>query len=523
MSTSLHQPPPHAVAERNTPPRRYLFGAHRRQLQDAIARLAVAGDDVLVETVRAAVRTLDLRTAMLARLVERDIRASLAERVAAVLQETDCWTVAERETVARWLHRCGWAGWREWALPLVPFPRPRTDPAFDGDLLALAREVRGLPVPAGLFLDDDAIARLGAHRRGVASPAETMGVALRGALARANDGSPVLLAGAAAAAGAWNTVARLFDEGYLDDHVFDDGVIAAYHCLDWTRFGDVKARFAGRLATPEPTLCFTPDLKRFRAHQLWRKGLVAEAVATLESLLDTAAFDAPTAFEYLLVHATGDQRRLRRAPELIEQLRSQDDPPGDLPWLELLSRRSSHATRDVVATLERGVAPSLPPTTSPLFGPVVAHLEWRLAAERRREALACLEAELARLDPLWREQLPFPERPYLEALLAVREAGTDAPRLATLLRRLLLLPIRTRWVLVALGELLSEHRGSLLSGDDGLPSPLGMLVIDICSRTVEHLLETGLEFRSRDEIELCSGDPVRAAAALYRLLEEHAA
>ncbi len=499
---------------------RFLFGAGRRQLARAIDRLASADPASVVDVARCVAQAPGFRHLLLAALEGLPLAATDSDAVGVVLAEAGPWTRGQRRRIAIWLHSRGVPGWERWLGDDLDFPAGPVPRAFGADRLARARVRFGRGTPACFHLDDEEIVVQAEAAQSEVSPDEGVAAALRVIARKGPAAMPLrLLARTACQQARWGLLAQLLREGYLDEHMLEPSVTLAWHTLAWDHLGALKAEVARRVPLVDSSRCVTPAALRFRAHQLWTRGDFDLSLDTLDDVVahETQA-DPGVLYEQLMVSALSGRGRSDRAIRLLDAFQACASDHAELRWLALLTQPRSPVLRDVQDALRNGGELALPSTRSSLFGPVITHLHWHLAIGRRTEELTALHARLDVAEPRWREHLPFVERDYIWTVLAIRRAGTDAARLATLLSRLLVLPVQTRWIRVALEEMRLERRGELLVGDDGLPLPLGMLTMDLCCRTVEYMLADHRTIRTRDQADLCSGRPIAVIEALIRIL-----
>jgi hypothetical protein len=190
-------------------------------------------------------------------------------------------------------------------------------------------------------------------------------------------------------------------------------------------------------------------------------------------------------------------------------------------WLDLLIRQSRKEVLDRKAAQELAETIEFPPVTDPLFVPLASLLQRLYCVSFGVEQdWPRIESRLQKADPLWKLRLPYYEREYVALYNGLKTAETDPLRLAVHVRKSLILPINLKWVERILALMQGGNRGALLTDDeDGTPSALGLLLIDVCIRTVEFLLAEGRLIGEQEGISLCDGNPLIVATTLYNRLK----
>jgi hypothetical protein len=500
----------------NSERRPFVFGSaarHARRCLEAISNQC-SNQEQLLELVATVAGFSALRPQLIVALREirgsRELSQALGHRLAAAGD----WTMPETLELAMWLRSNAADDWQSWLITESAFPSVSSySSEIWPELLSISRrQYAGLPV--SIYCDGGELS----SAKGTMAPAERYALThMRFARDPTVHESAVDLLEAAVDCRLDSTVAALFAEGHLDSTPFAKPVVNAFNSLDWIRFGCVKQEFARRvpLAPNEPE--GAADIRLASVQSLVR-GDALVALHRLESLVvSPSEVDSSLAREFLAAFLASGRKPRNHEQQLLSRLA---DRP-DFEWIEFLLNWSRSDSIDEQHAEQITANPALPPVTDPLFG-AVAGLLMRLFSlrEDRKEAWSRIQTRLCAIDPLWESRVPFPDRDYADVLAKLRAAGTDPIPLVVNLRRVLLLPVDVRWIRRVLAVVVSGRSGARLLEEDGLSSPLGLLVIDLCIRTVDFLLACHAEIREADAVELTSGDPVAVAAVLMLLLTD---
>lgn len=483
-----------------------LFGLRAQRSRAALEQIAGAPASLQADLVRVALDLPSHRGPVLDLLASGALEGMEPAALDAALGHPDRWPQGQRRVVCGWFLGRDAALFERWAKRSALHPQREErsgDAALARRRLAARLLRRDLPhslhcdfaTRLGALAELSALQRFADHR--LARPSGADWERLRSLVASAVD------------AGAVCTLAGLFRDGILDAHAQRDEVQEAFHLLDWSRFGSVKAGFARRTPLPE-----APG-GRFAGVQLWAQGRPSDALDLLLRLAEAQPSEGTIREAVLAAAAAG--RPESRLADLVRHVGGQ--PGAQLGWLLRLGgpkARLGERDLEALARLE------LPAASDPLLGALAAAIVRALPlVQRPSAAWQELQRRLSERSRRWRRLLPPADREWLGLLRDLRRPGLGQAELTVLLRRALLLEPTHSWMAHLFAALHREDRLHRLTGPDGAATDLGMLVRTLCIRAVDRLSDLTLD-TAREEQALLSSDPLVVLGAVAAALDRSA-
>jgi hypothetical protein len=500
----------------------FVFGAGQRNSLRCLSRIPTAKAEELSQLVESVVKFDVLHPGLLDALCCHTVPRQFAEDVEERLRQSENWTIGEKLKIADWLHSCDSPLWQSWLGDHIKFPiiEVKSSPLCS-ELFRQSWSQFHQPIPASIYCPDHVIEGLTAAEGPTPSSMEKYVIAHKRFAANPNSSdAAVSLLKAAVACDLQPTVAALLENHYLDKFFFQADVIRAFHWLSWTSYGTIKQSFAQRTLKLQGST--DKEALRFLAIQCWARYEASEAIGLFEKLLaQSDSVDPIIAREYLTAFAVAGNRPNQTANQMLKLLEADSNGQKLFKWLDLLIRRSRRDVLDRKVAQELAETLDLPPVTDPLFVPLASVLQRLYCVSHGVEQdWPLIENRLQKVDPMWKLRLPYYEREYVALYNGLKTAETDPLRLAVHVRKSLILPINLKWIERILALMQGGNRGALLTDDeDGAPSALGLLLIDVCIRTVEFLLAEGRLVGEQEDISLCGGNPLVVATTLYNRLK----